>query len=141
MVQTATEYFYLACLDKTFKIHISQTVKWTAPIEPFIKLNMDGSSLDNPSMAGVGGLLRDSSELWISGFSLSIGITTNNMAELGAVRQGLMLAWELGFKFIHLEIDSMTMLSWLTAKTSNFPPNVFPLLCDCRSVMEWAWEV
>ena len=102
---------------------------------------MDGSSLDNPSMAGVGGLLRDSSELWISGFSLSIGITTNNMAELGAVRQGLMLAWELGFKFIHLEIDSMTMLSWLTAKTSNFPPNVFPLLCDCRSLMEWAWEV
>ena len=63
-------------------------------------------------MAGVGGLLRDSSELWISGFSLSIGITTNNMAELGAVHQGLMLAWELGFKFIHLENDSMTVLSW-----------------------------
>ena len=40
-----------------------------------------------------------------------MGITTNNMAELGAVRQGLMLAWELGFKFIHLDIDSMTVLS------------------------------
>ena len=45
-------------------------------------------------------------------------ITTNNMAELGVMRQGLMLAWELGFKFIHLEIDSMTVLSWLT--TTNF---------------------
>ena len=63
-------------------------------------------------MAGVEGLLRDSSGLWISGFSLSMDITTNNMAELGVMRQGLMLAWELGFKFIHLENDSMTVLSW-----------------------------
>jgi len=70
-----------------------------------------------------------------------MGITTNNMAKLGAMRQGLMLSWELGFKFIHVEIDSITVLSWLTAKISNFPSNVFPLLCDCRSLMEWAWEV
>ena len=99
------------CPDKTLKIRISQTIKWTAPTEPFIKLNKDGSSLDNPGMARVRGLLRDSSGLWISGFSLSMGITTNNRAKLGAVHQGLMLAWELGFKFIHLDIDSMTVLS------------------------------
>jgi len=43
------------CPDKTFKIHISQTIKWIAPTEPFVKLNTDGSSLDNPGMAGEGG--------------------------------------------------------------------------------------
>jgi len=112
-----------------------------APIEPFINLNTNGSFLDNPGMAGVGGLLRDSSGSWISRFSLSMGITTNNMAELGAMRQGLMLAWDLGFKFIQLEIDSMIVLVWLTTTTSNFPPDVFPLLCDSRSLMERAWEV
>ena len=40
-----------------------------------------------------------------------MGITTNNMAELEVVHQGLMLAWDLGFKFIQLEMDSMIVLS------------------------------
>ena len=70
-----------------------------------------------------------------------MGITTNNMAELEAVRQGLMLAWDLGFKFIQLEMDSMIVLSQLTITTDNFLPDVFPLICDCRSLMEQAWEV
>ena len=60
-------------------------------------------------MAGAGGLLRDSPSLWISGFSLNMGIATNNMAELEAVRQGLLLALALGFKIIQLEIDSVTV--------------------------------
>ena len=60
-------------------------------------------------MAGAGGLLRDSSSLWILGFSLNMGIATNNMAKLEAVRQGLLLALALGFKIIQLEIDSVTV--------------------------------
>ena len=40
-----------------------------------------------------------------------MGLATNNMAELEAVRQGLLLALELGFKFIQLEIDSVIVLS------------------------------
>ena len=63
------------------------------------------------------------------------------MAKLGTVRQGLMLVWDLGFKFIQLEIDSMIMLVWLTTTTSNIPPDVFPLLCDCKSLIERTWEV
>ena len=41
----------------------------------------------------------------------SMGITTNNMAKLGAVQQGLMMAWDLDFKFIQLELDSVIVLS------------------------------
>ena len=70
-----------------------------------------------------------------------MGIATNNMAELGAVRQGLTLVWNLGFKFIQLEIDSVIALSWLTTLTNNFPPDVLPLIYDCKSLMERAWVV
>ena len=70
-----------------------------------------------------------------------MGIATNNMAELGAVSRGLMLAWNLGFKFIQLELDSVIVLSWLTTSTDNFFPDVFPLICDCRSLKERAWVV
>ena len=70
-----------------------------------------------------------------------MGITTNNMAEVEVVRQGLMMAWDLGFKFIQLKLDSVIVLSWITATTKNFPPDVFPSICDCKSLIERAWVV
>ena len=91
-------------------------------------------------MADASGVLCNSACAWILGFSLNMGITSNNIAELGAVWQCLMLAWELGFKFIHLEIDSMTILSWLTTK-NDISPNAIPLLYDCRNLMERSWTV
>ena len=111
VVQFAIEYIYLVCPDKTIKIRIPRIIKWIAPLEPFVKLNTDGSVIGNPGMASAGGLLCNSASAWISGFSLNMGITSNNIVELGAIQQGLILAWELGFKFIHLEIDSMIVLS------------------------------
>ena len=39
-------------------------------LEPFIKLNTNDSSLGNPGLANVRGLLCNSSRDWISGFSL-----------------------------------------------------------------------
>ena len=85
------------------------TIRWTMPIDPYIKLNTDGNAIGNLGLAGVWGILRDSSSGWLSGFSLNLGIATNNMA-----KRGLLPAWNLGFKFIQIELDSSTQLSWLT---------------------------
>ena len=92
-------------------------------------------------MASARGILQNITREWIARFSLNMGFATNNIAELGAIRQGLMLAWELGFKYIQLEINSITVLSWLTEVTSIYPLNVFPLICDCRSLMGQEWDV
>ena len=67
-------------------VTISQVIRWQFPPDPFIKLNTDGSAIGNLGLVGAGGLLRNSSRGWISGFSLHLGITLNNMAELAAVR-------------------------------------------------------
>ena len=72
---------------------------------------------------------------------VEIDITTNNMAELEAVSQGLWLAWDLGFKFIQLEIDSVIVLSWLTDVNSTYSPDIMSLICDCRRFMGYEWEV
>ena len=45
------------------------------------KLNTNGSALSNRGIAGTGGILRDHSGQWISGFSLHLVLATNNMAE------------------------------------------------------------
>jgi len=39
-------------------------------------------SLSNLGKAGVGGILHNSSGLWVFDFSLNLGIATNNIAEL-----------------------------------------------------------
>ena len=91
-MQAATEYFFLASFDRPVQVRTSQIIRWAVPNEPNIKLNTNGSSIGNPRMVSIGGLLRDSFGFWLSGFSLNLGIATNNMAELAAIWQGLLLA-------------------------------------------------
>ena len=83
------------------------------PPPPFtyLKLNTDGSALRNPGPVGAGKVLQDHRGQWITGFSLRGGFATNNMAELTAVRQGLEMAWNKGYKLLHLELDSKVVLS------------------------------
>ena len=64
--------------------------------------------------AGAGGVLRDHWDRWVSGFSLHIGLATNNLAELATVRRGLEMAWNKGIKHLQLELDSKVVLTWLT---------------------------
>ena len=40
-----------------------------------------------------------------------MGLATNNMAELAAVRQGLAMAWNAGVKLLQLELDSRVVLT------------------------------
>ena len=63
------------------------------------------------------------------------------MAELAAVRQGLMIAWHKGVKFLQLELDSKVVLHWLTNKNMNYPTNMLPLICDCKNLLDQEWEV
>ena len=63
------------------------------------------------------------------------------MAKLAAVRQGLMIAWNTGVKFLQLELDSKVVLNWLTNKNMNYPTNMLPLICDCRNLLDRGWEV
>ena len=111
------------------------------PPNPFIKINTNGSALGNPGIAGARGILRDHLGQWISGFSLHVGLATNNMVELAVVRQGLAMTRTMGFKYNHLELDSKVVLTWLTNPNTSYPTNMMPLICDCRNLLEQVWEV
>ena len=103
------------------------------PPYPFLKLNTDGSTLDNPGLARAGGVLQDCQEQWIARFLMHVGLATNNMVELEAVRQGLAMARNMGVKSLQLELDSKVVLNWLTNSNLNYPTNILPLICDCRN--------
>ena len=58
------------------------------------------------------------------------------MAELDVVRQGLAMAWTMGFKYIQVELNSQVVLTWLTNHNMSYPPNTMPLICDCRILLD-----
>ena len=71
-------------------------VGWEKPPVGWAKLNSDGSALGNPGRAGGGGVIRDHNGKWLKGYARSFGSTNNCMAELWALRDGLLLARDMG---------------------------------------------
>jgi hypothetical protein len=62
---------------------------WTPPPLGFLKLNFDGVEKGNPGVAGMGGVIRDSGGNIIRLYAGSMGNSTNNAAEFGALELGL----------------------------------------------------
>ena len=58
-VQAAIKFHFLTGTTKRTLVRVPQLVRWQAPPYPFCKLNTNGSALDNPGLAGAGGVLRD----------------------------------------------------------------------------------
>ncbi|KAK9983039.1 hypothetical protein SO802_032564 [Lithocarpus litseifolius] len=130
----AREYFYCVSKAKQVTSRVVIPIKWYKPNLGWHKLNTDGASLGNPGKAGGGGLIRNSDEVWIKGYSRSIGYTTSVMAILWALRDGLYLAIQLGIRNLEVELDAKVIVEMLNNVDSS-NKNFSPLLLDCRSLM------
>nr|KYP60483.1 hypothetical protein KK1_022889 [Cajanus cajan] len=72
---------------------------WAPPGQGDVKLNVDGSCSNQKSMGG-GGVLRGGRGDWQFGFSTCYGQGSPFLAEILAIRDGLMHAWRLGYRNI-----------------------------------------
>ena len=52
-------------------------VRWAKLEENWHKLNIDGSAVGNPSIAGGGGVVRDHNGQWVIGFARAINIASS----------------------------------------------------------------
>ncbi|KAK6780036.1 hypothetical protein RDI58_022220 [Solanum bulbocastanum] len=95
-------------------------VMWRRPPKNWVKLNTDGSALDNPGKLGAGGIIRDHRGEIILAFSTPMGEGTNNQAEIGAAIFGMTWLIQLGYRNVLLEVDSQLLVDWIMAKTK--PP-------------------
>lgn len=66
-------------------------INWKFPFTCTIKMNTDGSCLQNPCPAGFGCVARYGQGNWLEGFAGFIGKATILKAELWAVRETMML--------------------------------------------------
>lgn len=83
-------------------------IRWEAPPWGVVKVR---TGQGNPGMAGAGGLIRGSAGEWFCGFQAHLGTCTNTAAELYAVRLGLGLAWQEGFRNVVCEVDAQMVVT------------------------------
>ncbi|XP_071933136.1 uncharacterized protein [Coffea arabica] len=95
-------------------------LSWSYPIRPYVKLNIDGSSLGNPGDSGGGGLIRDDSRRFLCGFSSYYRWHTNTHAEASALLEGIQLYLLPGYAHAMVELDSLTLLN-VVQGWSKFP--------------------
>lgn len=107
-------------------------MKWEAPETSCFKLNTDGSSLGNPGVGSVGGVIRNSRGDWLVGLVKGIPIATNNLSELLALMQGLEMAMKKNLIPLEVTTDSFDIIQMLNNGNLIYDP----IISQCRLPLE-----
>jgi ribonuclease HI len=84
---------------------------WKLPPEGSLKLNFDEASKGNPGRTCIGGAIRDSQGKIIQLYTRSLGNSTNNTAEFGALETGLEILHREGMTNIVVEGYSILVIN------------------------------
>jgi ribonuclease HI len=114
-------------------------IGWKPPTNGWIKLNTDGACKGRTT-AGCGGVMRNSSGVWIGGFAKHVGVCSAFTAELWGVLEGLKYAWDRGFKFVELDVDSVALVQAIKSGATTSVIGISLIRSICRLVNQ-AWEV
>jgi len=133
------EYAMLLHLKGEEGTSAANSLSENSRLKHFIKLSVDGCCNGNPGNAGYGGLFRDVEGKWLGGFFGSLGLATNVKAELFAICQGLITAWDLGYRTVLVESDSLEAINLIEANIEDCAYG--GLLADIRSLMQRNWSL
>ncbi|CAN1186630.1 Putative ribonuclease H protein At1g65750 [Linum perenne] len=90
---------------------IDTHVGWKVEPSDCITINTDGSIIQPHSRAAAAGILRTSLGRLVGTFAANLGRCSIMRAELRAAEIGLMIAWDMGFRKVHLQPDSMAAIT------------------------------
>ncbi|CAN1179696.1 Putative ribonuclease H protein At1g65750 [Linum perenne] len=90
-------------------------ISWTKPPFGWVKLNIDGSYVEETDSMAIGGVIRDAEGNWVTGYTNYLGRGSALQAELVALRDGLSLSWVLGFRKIQVESDCLDVVEIVAA--------------------------
>ena len=79
-------------------------------VKYLVKINIDSSSRENPSIVGAGGLIQSHTSIQTVGFRAHLGVYLNIVVELQAVCFGLLHAWQEGFRKVVYELDTKVVI-------------------------------
>jgi len=87
-------------------------------------------------MLGAGGIIRDHTGNWFSGYSVFLGSGNILKAELWSILHGLQLAKDLNITHIVVETDSSLAVQLLTDPNTLSHHHLFSLIHNCRCFLQ-----
>jgi len=66
ILSQAMEYTHCVSSPRPPSYKNIKRIRWERPLEGWIKLNTDGSSVDNSGLASCGGVVRDENGRWVA---------------------------------------------------------------------------
>ncbi|KAM3265309.1 hypothetical protein P3L10_002303 [Capsicum annuum] len=116
-----TEFSMVCKTNHQDRIHsnVAITLKRSPPLSRELKLNTDGFTMANPWLGGLGGTFKNTNGDWVLGYYQYIPHTTPTMAEIFAIRAGLLIAKEHNLRAFEIKIDSSAAITILI---NNHPP-------------------
>ncbi|XP_004292485.1 PREDICTED: putative ribonuclease H protein At1g65750-like [Fragaria vesca subsp. vesca] len=115
-------------------VNFSYTMlSWTMPPQSYYKLNIDGTRVSSSGMIGAGGVIRNHSDAWITGFQINLGVGAID-AEAWGLFHGLKLASNLHISKLEIESDSAILVHLMKSANLSLHP-LGSLLNGCKSMM------
>lgn len=99
-----------------------------------MKLNTNGASNPLLGSAGGGGLIRDEDGKWVAGFGRKIGKVDSFLAELWALRDGLILCHQMNVAAVVIELDAKALVDAFT-NPSYSNTGSSGLFDDCKQLV------
>lgn len=114
------------------------STRWNPPGEGTVNLCLDGSFSRERICMGSGGLARDSQGRWLAGFFSHMGGGNALLAEAMALKIGLQIAWDKGWRKVQCTVDCGTLVQALNDVDSRI---FLPILDDILELMARNWYV
>ena len=130
-----SEGMFEASTEEHEEVRKTLLVKWFRPPLGWFKLNTDGSSILHRGLAGGGGIIRDAFGNWVIGFSSSFDFTSSIMAELSALRHGLVMAKNIGVAKIVVELDAKIAVNLIT-NMSKTKKSMKSIVMECKNLLQ-----
>ncbi|XP_057432961.1 uncharacterized protein LOC130725786 [Lotus japonicus] len=112
--------------------------RWKLPPTGYVSLCVDGSYRSHEHCMGAGGLLRDELGQWVRGFQAFQAGGNPLLSEAWALKIGLQITWDAGFRDVICNLDCGELLKSLGEVDSR---RFLPILDDIIQLLDRPWRV
>ncbi|KAF7839819.1 DNA polymerase alpha subunit B [Senna tora] len=117
-----------------------QLILWQKPPTGWVKVNVDGARKEQNGIAACGRVVRDDNGSFVAGFMKKLDDCSILAAELWGIACGLEVAWDMGFRRVSLEADSLTAITMVQNHVEDSHPCA-NLIHKIHSWLSQDWEV
>ncbi|XP_042983365.1 uncharacterized protein LOC122312778 [Carya illinoinensis] len=121
--------------DATSRQQLQQLTKWQAPLEGFLKVNVDGAIFADQRKAGIGVVLRDTNgAILMAASKIEMEVDEAATIEAIAILRGIQLSLPLGIPKLIIETDCLHVVQELQSSEASYA-SVGNLFADINHLM------